>query len=142
MDITGDTYGPLTSVVLGPLETEVMYLVWDLGEVTVRGVYQALLSRREIAYTTVMTIMSNLARKRVLNRRRQGRAYLYVPVLTKDQFVRARVSGIVDGILDRFAEPAMTYLVDRMAKVDPQKLAELEEAIAHLREKEKGLSND
>lgn len=126
------------SMMLGTLETEVMYLVWDLGEVTVRDVYRTLLTRREIAYTTVMTIMSNLNRKGLLSRRQQGRAYVYEPVFAKDEFVRAKVSQIVDTMFNQFTEPAITYLVDHMAKVDPKRLSKLEEAIARLRSKEKG----
>jgi len=105
-------------------------------------VYRVLLTRREIAYTTVMTIMSNLTSKGVLSRHRQGRAYVYIPAFSRDEFTRARVVEIVDSMLGRFTEPAMSYLVDRMAQVDPQRLAELEEAITRLRRKDKEMSSD
>lgn len=55
---------------LGPLEAEVMRLVWEKGEVQVEEVHQALLWDRKIAYTTVMTVMSRLSTKGVLTRRK------------------------------------------------------------------------
>ena len=114
-----------------------MDVVWSCGNSTVRDIHRLLSKRREIAYTTVMTIMGNLTKKGVLRCARQDRAYVYSPAVTRDQFTRARIAQIVDGILHRFSEPAMTYLVNRMAQVDPQRLTELEEAIAELRRKAK-----
>ena len=142
MDRSRDVSNSSTSLALGPLETEVMDLVWELRKATVRDVYRVLLTRREIAYTTVMTIMSNLTSKGVLSRHRQGRAYVYIPAFSRDEFTRARVVEIVDSMLGRFTEPAMSYLVDRMAQVDPQRLAELEEAITRLRRRDKEMSSD
>ncbi len=54
--------------VLGPLETEIMQIVWREKFTTVKKVHQALQNQREIAYTTVMTTMTRLAEKGVLNR--------------------------------------------------------------------------
>lgn len=131
-----------TPISLGPVETEVMYLMWDLGKASVRDVYRILIKKREIAYTTVMSIMSNLFTKGVLKRHRQGRAYIYVPTFSKDQFAQDRMTKIADSILDHFTNPSLTYLVDRLAQIDPHRLDELEEAITRLRNREKGLSND
>lgn len=142
MDRTGNANGSPKPITLGPLESEVMDLVWNLGEAKVRDVYRVLLKKREIAYTTVMTIMGNLASKGALNRHWQNRAYVYVPAVSRDDFARAKVIEIVDNILDVFTEPAMAYLVDRMAQVDPQRLAELEKAIARLRKQRKAPSGD
>ena len=137
MDSPKGTGGPSVPSSLGPLEAEVMDLVWDMGEATVRDVYEVLRGRRDIAYTTVMTIMGNLARKRLLDRHTRNRAYVYAPALSKDEFARAGVFKMVDDMVGRFAAPVLTYLVDRMAEVDPQRLAELEEAITRLRKRGK-----
>lgn len=132
-DMSIDADNSAGSVGLGPLETEIMGLVWDRPEATVREVYRALLARRDIAYTTVMTVMGNLVVKGALKRRMEGRMYVYSAVLSRDDFTHARIAHLVDNLLGRFTEPAMTYLVDRMAQVDPKRLAELEKAIARLR---------
>ena len=125
------------AISLGPVETEIMQLVWEMGEAKVRDIYQVLLSRRQIAYTTVMTILGNLANKGVLVRRQHGRAYVYTPVVSKDEFARVKIGEIVDNLLNRLSEPAITYFVERIAEVDPPRLAELEETIARLRKKDK-----
>lgn len=122
-------------ITLGPVEAEIMDVVWDLDEASVRDVYKVLLSRRQVAYTTVMTILGNLAAKGVLVRRQRGRAYVYSPLVSKDEFTRGRISDIVDHLLNRLADPAITYFAERLAEVDPDRLAELEETIARLRRK-------
>lgn len=114
-----------------------MDLVWDLGEASVRDIYLRLLKKRAIAYTTVMTIMGNLAEKGALKRRQQGRAYIYAPTVSKDDFARASVTEIVDKMVGHFTEPAMSYLVDHMERIAPQKLKELEEVISNLRKSRK-----
>ena len=128
-------------ITLGPVETEIMELVWDMGEASVRDVYKVLLSRREVAYTTVMTILGNLVTKKVLVRRQHGRAYVYSPVVSKDEFIRGRISDIVDNLLNRLAAPAITYFAERLAEVDPTRLTELEETIARLRKEQKTSGN-
>ncbi len=72
-------------------ELEIMKVVWDLGEATVREVYQKLLERRTIAYTTVMTMMNVLEQKGRLVKEQQDRAYVYRPSESKQQVVRGMV---------------------------------------------------
>jgi predicted transcriptional regulator len=70
----------------GDLEAVVMERVWSTDDpVTVREVLADLATRREIAYTTVMSTMDNLHRKGWLNRTREGRAYSYWPTVTREQ---------------------------------------------------------
>jgi predicted transcriptional regulator len=71
----------------GDLEAVVMDRLWASdGATTVRAVFEDLLHDREIAYTTVMSTMDNLHRKGWLTRERQGKAYLYVPSMTREQY--------------------------------------------------------
>jgi predicted transcriptional regulator len=71
----------------GDLEAVVMDRLWESGgPTTVREVFEGLLRDREIAYTTVMSTMDNLHRKGWLSRQRQGKAYLYTPRLTREQY--------------------------------------------------------
>ena len=70
----------------GDLEAVVMEWVWSTDDpVTVRDVFADLATRREIAYTTVMSTMDNLHRKGWLNRRLEGKAYSYWPSMTREQ---------------------------------------------------------
>lgn len=71
----------------GDLESAVMDRLWARdAATTVREVLEDLLHDRDIAYTTVMSTMDNLHRKGWLSRRRQGKAYLYTPRMTREQY--------------------------------------------------------
>ena len=118
---------------LGPLETEIMGVVWASGAVTTRDVHQQLLRRRGIAYTTVMTVMGNLTRKGLLERRLDGRAYLYWATATQQELTRSQVAKVVGTLLDRFAEPAFSYLISKLDAIDEARLAELEAEVSRLR---------
>lgn len=122
---------------LGPLETEVMETVWDLGDTTVRDVYEALADRRDLAYTTVMTTMARLASKGLLERDTSGLAHRYHPVITREEYAETTVTSVVDWLVERFPEPAMSYFVKVMAD-DEEPAADdgLRARIDELRERE------
>lgn len=64
---------------LGETEMEVLHHVWELGEATVKDVQERILESRDVAYTTIMTVMKNLADKEYLQYRREGVTYVYSP---------------------------------------------------------------
>lgn len=97
---------------LGPLETDVMETVWSLGETTVRSVHEELSSRRDLAYTTVMTTMTRLANKGMLERDMSGLAHKYRPGITREEYARSTVTSVVDWLVSAFPEPAVSYFVD------------------------------
>jgi predicted transcriptional regulator len=71
----------------GDLEAEVMSRVWDHeGPVTVRELFDEMRQQRTIAYTTVMTTMDNLHRKGWLARDKDGKAYRYTAVASRDEY--------------------------------------------------------
>ena len=123
--------------VLGPLETEVMEAVWDLGEATVRDVHELLQQRRELAYTTVMTTMGRLTVKGLLVRDARGLAHRYRPALTREEYATSTVSSVVDWLVSSFPEPAISYFVDVVnGGDDPAVRAALRDRIERLRAQE------
>lgn len=64
---------------LGETEMEVLHHVWALGEATVADVRERILEERDVAYTTIMTVMKKLADKGYLQYREEGRTYVYSP---------------------------------------------------------------
>lgn len=92
-------------------ELEIMKIVWDLGPATVRGVYEALLERRKIAYTTVMTMMNILEDKGYLKKRAAERAYVYHAARPKSQVIKAMLQDFVNRVFDGSAEPLLVQLV-------------------------------
>lgn len=99
--------------VLGDLEAEIMELVWarpqDQGT-TVRDIFAVLYERRKLAYTTIMSTMTRLTKKRLLRVETQDQAYLYYPVLTEDAFITRFVRQIVGDLLASFSGPTMNAL--------------------------------
>lgn len=98
---------------LGPLEAEIMRVVWDQGATTVRGVFDTLAKRREkLAYTTIMTCMTNLARKGMLRQDKTSVPYIYSP-LENDTDVASRiVDRVIERLLGGSAEPVISHLLD------------------------------
>ena len=101
---------------LGDLERAVMDHLWDTGgPQTVRQVHDALCTRRELAYTTVMTVLQRLARKGLVAQIRDDRAHRYAPVNGRDDLV----AGLMVDALDEAAGPggrqaALMHFVERV----------------------------
>lgn len=126
---------PLESL-LGPLEQDVMDVVWQLGDATVRDVHGYLAAERSIAYTTVMTTMTRLATKGLLQRDTAGLAHHYRPAVSRDRYATATVSDVLTWLLDRYPEPAAAYLAGVVDDVDGVTLDELRAAVQRRRSTE------
>ena len=101
----------LKSSTLTPQELEIMKVVWQKGEATVRDVYEDLLERRKIAYTTVLTMLNVLETKGHLRKRQDDRAFVYKPTKPEATVVRSMVREFVDRLFDGAAEPLVVHLL-------------------------------
>lgn len=121
---------------LGPLEAEVLRLVWEMGEVQVDEVHRVLQCSREIAYTTVMTVMTRLAAKGVLERRKQGRAYLYRAKVDRTEMAGSTLRAWTKRFFGGRILPAVSFLLgsDQLSQEDVAELRQMVEKLA----KEKG----
>jgi predicted transcriptional regulator len=120
--------------ILGDLEADVMEAIWARGRATVHDVHENLTAaNRELAYTTVMTVMSRLAEKGLLKKRKDGAAYVYMPVASKEEFTRRTVSTLVSELLDDFTAPAMSQFVDFVTEQDDAAIEALAKAIEEKR---------
>ncbi len=88
-----------------------MKLVWQRDAATVRDIYETLLERRKIAYTTVMTMMKILETKGYLKKRRQDRAFVYRPARPKSQVIAGMLREFIDRVFNGSAEPLLVHLV-------------------------------
>src|ERR1700694_1817838 len=111
-------------------ELEIMKIVWERDKTTVRDVYETLLERRKVAYTTVMTMMKILETKKYLKKTQTDRAYVYRPAQPKRQVIGDMVREFVNRVFNGSAEPLLVHLVDQHGLSSE----ELEE-IARLRRK-------
>ena len=89
-----------------------MKVVWRLESSTVRQVYEELLRKRRIAYTTVMTIMNILERKGHLRKRQEDRAYVYAPTQPQKQVIGSMVRDFIQRVFNGSAEPLLVHLVE------------------------------
>lgn len=119
---------------MGTLERRVMNEIWRRGEATVRDVHQSI--GKANAYTTIMTTLDRLHRKRLLKRRREGRAFVYSATLSREAFDEAVARDVIGGLLDQGAEPAIACIVDAVSDHDRELLDELERLV---REKRRSL---
>lgn len=95
---------------LTPQELAIMKVVWRLDQATVRDVYEALRAKRDIAYTTVMTMMKILEEKGYLKKSRVDRAFLYRPAQPRHQVVGDIVRDFLDRVFDGAAAPLLLHL--------------------------------
>lgn len=119
---------------LGPLEIEVMEVLWTAGECSVREVVQQL--GRDLAYTTVMTTLDRLFKKGMLERHKSERAFLYTPRVTHLDWELQRAGDLVAGLL-AVSEPSrellLSSLVDAVGQHDAALLEQLEAKIRNKR---------
>jgi predicted transcriptional regulator len=116
---------------LTPLELEIMHVLWAEGPANVQAVQQHL--ARELAYTTVQTMLNILHRKGKVKRTLKDRAYLYKPVVSRSQVVGQHMSDIVDRLFGGSAESLVMSLLETK-HLTPKKLARLQKLLEENRE--------
>ena len=113
---------------LGELQLAVMEAVWKRQPVSVSDVLTELnQQKRDLAYTTVMTTMSRLAEKGWLISEKQGRAFFYRAVHSREEAEAAAVGEVVRALLEDFGEIAVAQFVKGLDEIDLERLARLNE---------------
>jgi predicted transcriptional regulator len=115
------------STTLTEQELEIMKVVWERENVTVRDVYEALLERRKVAYTTVMTMMKILEQKQYLKKNQADRAYVYRPARPKRQVIGDMVRDFINRVFNGSAEPLLVHLVEEhdLSRQELEEIAKL-----------------
>lgn len=90
----------MNSILLTRQELQIMKVIWEMGAASVKNVYAVISKRKPTAYTTILTIMGILESKGALTHTKSGRAFIYRPVLTKQQATCNHVHDIVDRFFD------------------------------------------
>ena len=121
---------------LTPLELEIMNVLWETGPANVQTV-QARLSGRELAYTTVQTMLNVLHRKGKVKRRLKDRAYLYQPVVSRQKAVTQALGDMLDRFFGGSADSLVLNLVETR-KLTPESLARIQQMLAHSEESKHG----
>ncbi|MBS1791528.1 MAG: BlaI/MecI/CopY family transcriptional regulator [Acidobacteria bacterium] len=133
----------VTASELGPLERSVMEFIWQRyeaqgeapGKVSVRDVYLAF--DRRLAYTTLMTTLDRLYKKGLLEREKDGRAFIYSPSLSQQELERSLARNVIDTLLGRGehgVEPVLACIVDAVSDRDRELLDDLDRLIREKRQ--------
>src|SRR5512136_3011659 len=96
---------------IGSLEAEILAVIWEQGETTVREVYETLRDRRQIAYTTVMTVMNNLVKKHLLAQDKTAIAYVYTPAIPGREVAQTVLESVVHKLIDDHTGTAISMLL-------------------------------
>lgn len=111
----------------GDLEAEIMDIAWSHPDqwMTVREILEILnQGQKQYAYTTIMTVMGNLAKKGALVSEKEGQAYRYQPSMSREDYTQSMVGKILDELMGDFSEPVLAHFAERMKGDLPKKLAD------------------
>lgn len=114
---------------LGSLETGLMEQVWNAGETSVRDLHARFSNR--LAYTTIMTTLDRLYKKKMLDRRKVGKAYIYAAQLSEKEY-RERVAEHLIGLALQDGQDnraVLSCFVDVVSEADRQLLHQLEQLV-------------
>jgi BlaI family transcriptional regulator, penicillinase repressor len=110
----------LDSIILTRQELQIMKVIWELGAATVKEVCGAISQKRATAYTTILTLMGILEEKGALFHSRAGRAYLYKPLLTRQQATRNQVNDLLARFFDGSPEKLIANVLENEVKAPEQ----------------------
>lgn len=90
----------LDSIILTRQELQIMKVVWEMGNATVKEVCDTMSQTKTVAYTTILTLMGILEEKGALIHTRAGRAFVYSPVLSRQQATRNQIRDVINRFFD------------------------------------------
>ena len=112
------------------MEHAVLRVVWDLGSASAGEVHTRIGKPRQLVYTTIAKVLDRLCVKRLVTRRRAGRAFVYRPGVDRTAVERALAREAVTRLLGGEPRPAIAALVDAVAAHDPDLIDELARLVA------------
>lgn len=116
-------------------ELEALKVLWDQGEATVREICDAMnTAGEELAYTTVLSLLQVMEQKGLVEHRRQGKAYVYLPKVKREKTLGDLAAGFLERVFDGSLDE---YLVHALGtrKVSKRELDQLEEMLAEARKR-------
>lgn len=115
--------------VLGNLENDIMKVLWDRGESSGREVFEQIKDSRDIALTTVLTVIERLVKKGLVNKEKGDSTYIYKPASSKEEFSKNVSKDVFKRVMQMSSSDAVASFVDIVANVDPKELDRLSKLI-------------
>ena len=119
---------------LGDLQLKIMKLLWERREATVAEVHQFVTRERELAYTTVATMLRKMEARNLVAHREEGRSFVYRAAVASDAITR----GMADHLIERLFEGSLADMVSHLLttrEVSREELSKLEKLIAERKRK-------
>ena len=113
---------------LGDLQHAIMRVLWDRGEAPVAEVHQSLLPERGLALTTIATMLSKMEKKGVVERRMEGRGFVYQPAVSESEVNRSMVSELTEQLFAGDAVALVNHLLTEQ-EIDRNELDEIKRLI-------------
>ncbi|MBI5389660.1 BlaI/MecI/CopY family transcriptional regulator [Candidatus Woesearchaeota archaeon] len=105
---------------LGPLEKEILELLWQKQQAKVRDIYDVLKKKRKVAHTSIAVLLDRLHERKLVKRSietcRGGYRYVYSPASEKEDYQKAVLRNSVDNLIERFGNIATAYFDERFGK--------------------------
>jgi predicted transcriptional regulator len=113
---------------MSPAETEILRLIWQLGQATVQQVHEALPKSRQVAYKTVQTLLRRLEDKGYVAHKIEGKAHVFCPAVKREAVVKRTVLDFLDRLFGGDPKPLMHFLA-KEGHIDTEDIEELRKLI-------------
>ena len=113
---------------LGELQLAILQELWQAGEASVSEVHTALYPTRQLAPTTIATMLKKMEARGLVAHRTEGRRFVYRPAVTEDRVTRSMVSDLTERLFDGRAKDLVSYLIRE--HIDADELDELNALIS------------
>ena len=114
---------------------EVMEVLWEKGEATIREVHAVLSARRKLAYTTVATLLTRMRGKGYVRAREKNFAYVFRPLVTREQVIDRKLDDFITRVLRGDVAPLAAYIAENR-DLTPEQVKALEEIVGSASSKE------
>lgn len=126
---------------LSDLQLAVMEVLWTCEEATAAEIQKSLRPGRDLAMSTISTVLSRLRDRDLVTHRREGRGFRYRATVSRLEVRSSMVADLVDSVFGGDSEALVAHLV-RQDEIDVDELSELEELVARMRENESPTEED
>jgi BlaI family transcriptional regulator, penicillinase repressor len=113
------------------LELEILKVLWKDGASLARHVQEEIVGFRNLAYTSVLTIMNIMTRKQYLKRKREGKTYIYTALIKQEETTRKMLGDLVQRAFEGSAKVAMVNLLET-SDIDDEELMEIQKIIKRM----------
>lgn len=106
---------------LSPLEQDVMVVVWDLKKCNVRDVVNKFGKTKILAYTTVATLLDRLCKKGMVNKRIEGKTFVFSPKSSSEEYSKKIAKSFFNTFFDSFGESAIVSFAESVESLPKEK---------------------